>query len=479
MMNHARLTVLVAAIFLTAACGGGVTGLPQPSPAPSPSAGPVPINSAPAGQYEPGQILVKYRAGATARALSGTRTAQSVTATGVGGGFTFVVVQVPEGREAEYIAEYSRQPGVEYAELNLRYFLIDAERVTVASPAPSTGQRTEPLPAITPTDPKLSEFHSTFQVARLDGTMTPAAQATWQWDMHRINTASAWASVNGTGVKVAITDTGIDCTHPQLAGRCLAGYDTNSNVVIPAGANSDNAGHGTHVSGTVAAVVDGSDMVGIAPGAQLIPIAMFFPSPVGFSSTTVQGILKAVELGCDVFNASWGSSVPGRASFDAIDHAVKNNCVPVFSSGNSFTPSNRISYPAGWAATHPGIIAVASSTPTDRVSTFSSSGNYVTVAAPGEPIYSLFPMPQGANGFIRGTSMAAPHVTGVVALLLEKNPNLTPAQVKTILQNTARKPCAAYAKPDYGGSQCGTYAPGPGAYGWGILDAGAAVVATP
>ena len=75
--------------------------------------------------------------------------------------------------------------------------------------------------------------------------------------------------------------------------------------------------------------------------------------------------------------------------------------------------------------------------------------------------------------------MAAPHVTGVVALMLEKNPSLTPAQVKTILQNTARSPCASYAKPDYSGSTCGTYNPGTGSYGWGIVDAAAAVAATP
>ena len=194
----------------------------------------------------------------------------------------------------------------------------------------------------------------------------------------------------------------------------------------------------------------------------------------------VNGMLKAVGLGCQVFNASWGGLVGSRAEVDAIEFAIANNCVPVFAAGNAFSPTNAPAYPAAFATTIPGMIAVASSTPTNRVSTFSSAGPYVTIAAPGEPIYSLFPTAQGSNGFIRGTSMAAPHVTGAVALMLERNPGLTPQQVRAILQNTAKAPCSGYARPDYSGSRCVSptvYAPGAGSYGWGLLDAGAAVSA--
>jgi hypothetical protein len=477
MMNHTRLSLVIAAIFLTAACGGGVTGLPQP--APTPSASPTPTTSAPAGQYEPGQIIVKYRAGAAPRDLNGARARQSVSAQGAAGGFTFVLVQVPEGREAEFIAEYARQPGVEYAELNLKRFRVDGEQVIVSgSGTPSTAPGISPTPAISPTDPKLSEFHSAFAVTRLDGVVVPASQATWQWDMHRISAPGAWASVNGAGVKVAITDEGVDCTHPQLAGKCLAGWNAVDNVALPAGANSDTGGHGTHVTGTVTANLDGIDMVGVAPGVQIIPIRLLGPQG-GTTMMVVNGMIKAAELGCDVFNASWGGFVGSAAEIDAIQFAISMNCTPVFSAGNSFAPSNNPTFPASFAATNPGIISVTATGTTDRVATFSSAGRHVTVAAPGQPIYSLFPPGQGSNGFIQGTSMAAPHVTGVVALMLEKNPNLTPAQVKTILQNTARSPCAAYAKPDYSGSTCGTYNPGAGSYGWGIVDAAAAVAATP
>lgn len=475
MMNHTRLSLVVAAVFLTAACGGGVTGLPQP--APSPSAGPT--TSAPAGQFEPGQIVVKYRAGAPPRDLNGARMKQSVSPRNVaGGGFTFVLVQVPEGRESEFIAEYARQPGVEYAELNLKRFRGHAERIHVAGSAPSGAPEISPNPAISPTDPKLSEFHSAFAVTRLDGVLVPAAQATWQWDLHRVNAPGAWATVDGTGVKVAITDEGADCTHPQLAGKCLAGWNAVDDLPIAAGANSDTGGHGTHVTGTVAANADGVDMVGVAPGVQIIPIRLLGPAG-GTTMTVVKGIMKAVELGCDVFNASWGGDVNSKAEVDAIELAVNNNCVPVFSAGNTFLTTNSPRYPAANAATMAGVIAVAASTSTDRVATFSSAGRHVTVAAPGRPIYSLFPQGQGSNGFIDGTSMAAPHVTGVVALMLEKNPSLTPVQVKTILQNTARSPCPGYAKPDYTGSSCPGFNPGAGSYGWGIVDAAAAVAATP
>ncbi|MDQ7850847.1 MAG: S8 family serine peptidase [Armatimonadota bacterium] len=465
--------LIPAALILATACGsvmspsgtpgGGTPGFP-------------PVSSAPADQYVAGQIVVKYRPGANPREIGSARALRQATAAGRGGGFTFVLVEVPPGREAEYIAQYAAQPGVEYAELNLRRWRVDGETAQVAGSG-STVPALAPSGAISPTDPKLSEFHSAFQVTRLDGTLVPASEATWQWDMHRIGAPVAWSSVDGSGVKVAITDEGVDCTHPQLAGKCLPGWDAVDNLAIPAGANSDTGGHGTHVTGTVAAKADGVDMVGVAPGAQVIPIRLLGPQG-GTTMMVVNGMLKAVELGCRVFNASWGGLVGSRAEVDAIEFAIANNCVPVFAAGNSFSPTNAPAYPAAFATTIPGMIAVASSTPTNRVSTFSSAGPYVTIAAPGEPIYSLFPAAQGSNGFIRGTSMAAPHVTGAVALMLERNPGLTPQQVRTILQNTAKAPCSGYARPDYSGSRCASptvYAPGAGSYGWGLLDAGAAV----
>jgi subtilisin family serine protease len=469
----ARRLLPVALLVLATACGSVAT-----VPTADVSPGVPPATSAPADQFVAGQIVVKYRSGASPREVGGARSLRRLTATGRSGGFTFVLVEVPQGREAEFIAQYASQPGVEYAELNLRRWRVDGERVQVSGAGAPALQR-EPAGAITPTDPKLHEFHPAFQVVRLDGTQVPQSEAAWQWNLHRIRAPGAWTTVDGSGVKVAITDEGVDCTHPQLAGKCLAGWDAVDNLPISAGDNSDTGGHGTHVAGTVAARADGVDMVGVAPGAQIIPIRLLGPAG-GTLFMVVTGMLKAVELGCRVFNASWGGLVGSRAEVDAIQFAIANNCVPVFAAGNSFSPTNPPTYPAAFAATIPGMLSVASSTPTDRVSTFSSSGRHVTVAAPGEPIYSLFPVSQGRSGFIRGTSMAAPHVSGVVALMLERNPSLTPVQVKTIIQNTARAPCSGYARPDYSGSRCVSptvYSPGAGAYGWGIADAAAAVSA--
>ncbi len=468
--SWASLTAAVAAVALGAACGsfGG-------SSVPAPGAGLPPATSAPAGSYVPGEIVVKYRSNLAPGALGASRIVRTTAA--ASGSFSVALVRVPEGQEGEYISRYASQPNVEYAELNLVRTRVDGERVQVTrtGPAPE-GER--PHGAISPTDPKLSEFNSAFQVLRLDGTTVPASEATVQWDMHRIRAPGAWTSVDGSGVKVAITDEGVDCTHAQLAGKCLEGYDAVDGRVISPGENSDTGGHGTHVAGTVAAKADGVDMVGVAPGVQVIPIRLLGPTG-GTTFMVVTGMIKAADLGCRVFNASWGGNVGSRAELDAILYAIGKGCVPVFAAGNAYAPSNQPTYPASFAATVAGMLSVGSSTPTDRVSTFSSSGRHVTVAAPGEPIYSLFPIAQGGAGYIRGTSMAAPHVTGVVALMLERNPGLTPAQVKTIVQNTARPPCPGYPKPDYSGGRCGTYNPGAGAYGWGIVDAAAAVAAAP
>jgi subtilisin family serine protease len=461
------LAVLVA-VALAAACGSFGGSAVRP-----PATGLPPATAAPSGSYVPGEIVVKYRSDSTPRSLGSARVVR--TAASAGGGFAVALVKVPEGREAEYISRYASQPNVEYAELNLVRTRVDGERVTVTGGNYGTqGERAQG--AISPTDPKLSEFNAVFQVVKLDGTTVPASEATVQWDMHRIRVPATWSSVDGSGVKVAITDEGVDCTHPQLSGKCLEGYDAVDGRVISPGENSDTGGHGTHVAGTVAAKADGVDMVGVAPGVQIIPIRLLGPTG-GTTFMVVTGMIKAADLGCRVFNASWGGFVGSRAELDAILYAIGKGCVPVFAAGNSFSPSNQPTYPASFAATVAGMFSVASSTPTDRVSTFSSSGRHVTVAAPGEPIYSLFPTAQGSAGYIRGTSMAAPHVTGVVALMLERNPSLTPAQVKTIVQNTARLPCSSYPKPDYSGGRCGTYNPGAGAYGWGIVDAAAAVQA--
>jgi hypothetical protein len=472
-MWMSRALPLGMSAILLAACGGATTGLSLPSPNL-----PAPVTNAPANQYVAGQIVVKVKGSDGIRELNGSRVIRRTTVRAASGSFTIVLVEVPEGKEAEYIERYAKEAGAEYGELNLKILRAPEERVFVASQG--AGPTKTPSGAISPTDPKLSEFHSAFQVVRLDGTTTPAGEATWQWDIHRIGAPTAWGSVDGSGVRVAITDEGVDCGHPQLAGKCVEGFDAVDNVPIPVGANSDSGGHGTHVTGTVAARADGVDMVGVAPGATIIPIRVLGPGG-GTNEMVMAGMVRAAELGCRVFNASWGSSFPGRLLLEAIDFAINRGCTPVFAAGNAFAPTNQPGYPAAWATQRDGLIAVAATGATDRPATFSNAGAYVTIAAPGQPIYSLFPRTQGVNGFIQGTSMAAPHVTGVVALMLERNPALTPAQVKKILQSTARVPCTGYPKPDYNGGRCvvgqAVYAPGAGTYGWGIVNAPAAVAA--
>jgi subtilisin family serine protease len=122
---------------------------------------------------------------------------------------------------------------------------------------------------------------------------------------------------------------------------------------------------------------------------------------------------------------------------------------------------------------------VGATAPDDRAASFSGSGRWVSVTAPGVDVYSALPSRNGAYGLLRGTSLAAARVAGVAALVLSRRPSLTPAQVRNLLETTAFPPCEGYPRPDYGArGTCGNYSPhAAGTYGWGIVDARAAVEA--
>jgi subtilisin family serine protease len=472
-MRNLRLaSILVAAVLVTAACG---TGPVQP-----PSAG---------AQYVGGEILVKYLSGVqpTATDIQAVRGASLRTALNVRlrtGEFNLALVRVPVGQEAAYIEEFRQRPEVQYADFNFRVFRIAdvAESVSMGTRV-GTADRVVPSGAIdwtTVTDPKFWECDTAFEVTRLNGQVTRCTpterSASWQWDLWRTRVPQAWQLADGAGVIVAVTDEGVDTSHPEFAGRlvrpttgCMTDtvdWDRDPN---------DSGGHGTHVAGTVAAGINGQGVVGVAPRARILPIRVLGPLG-GTTFTVVSGMMCAAAHGAKVVNASWGSTASSKAEEDALRTLVAAGVTPVFAAGNAFNAGNPRIYPAAFAETIGGVIAVGASTPTDRIASFSSSGPWVTVAAPGTTIYSTLPVMQGSYGFLAGTSMSAPHVSGVVALMLSENSGLIPQQIKTILKNTAFAPCADYPKPDYaGGGSCGGYTPGAGAYGWGIVDARAAV----
>ena len=217
--------------------------------------------------------------------------------------------------------------------------------------------------------------------------------------------------ITGTGVRVAICDTGIDYNHPELAANYAGGKDFVTGDSNPI----DEQYHGTHVAGTVAAAWNGTGVVGAAPNARLYACRVLDANGSGSYSYIIAALDWCVANQIQVANFSLGSSgYPGTTVEQAFANAEAAGIVLIASAGNSGAGTDTVGYPAKFSS----CIAVASTDSADLRSSFSSTGPAVEIAAPGSSILSTYPGNRLAT--LSGTSMAAPHVTGVAALMLEK-----------------------------------------------------------
>ncbi|BEL12332.1 hypothetical protein Q0Z83_105230 [Actinoplanes sichuanensis] len=249
-----------------------------------------------------------------------------------------------------------------------------------------------------------------------------------QWDFTKIRVADAWQKSTGSGVVVAVIDTGVDSTHPDLKGNVLSGYDAIANRVT---AGTDGNGHGTHVAGTIAAVTgNGVGVSGVAPDVKILPVKVLSDSGSGTMSDTAEGIVWAADHGAQVINMSLGSSSKVTAVSNAIAYARSKGVTVVAAAGNERASGSPTSYPGADA----GVIAVAATDSADRVASYSNAGSYVDVAAPGSAIISTY---KGSYASLNGTSMASPHVAAVAALLKGYQNALTPDQIEAALEKSA------------------------------------------
>ena len=232
-----------------------------------------------------------------------------------------------------------------------------------------------------------------------------AASGEIPWGVGRLNAPAAWDYTTGQGVKVAVIDTGIDYTHPDLAPNYKGGYNFVANSDDP----RDDQGHGTHVAGTIAAVKDGNGVAGVAPGASLYAVKVLDKNGSGQYSWIISGIEWAVEHRMDVINMSLGGGQGNEALQQVMEKAGEAGVTVVCAAGNDSGPVN---YPAKY----PQAIAVSASDSSDKIASFSSRGPEIAVIAPGVNIYST--KKGGGYTTLSGTSMASPHVAGLAALAI-------------------------------------------------------------
>jgi len=231
------------------------------------------------------------------------------------------------------------------------------------------------------------------------------------WGVKRIGGGIVHGYNKGTGVMVAIIDTGIDYNHPDLDANYKGGIDYVNKDSDP----MDDNGHGTHCAGIVAAEDNGGGVVGVAPKAGLYAVKVLNRKGSGAVSDVVAGIQWSIDNGMQVISMSLGSSSDSTSLRNACDMAYNSGIVLVAAAGNSGNTAgsgDNVLYPARYSS----VIAVGATDKSDKRASWSSTGSALELAAPGVSIYSTYL--GGAYATLSGTSMACPHVAGTAALVL-------------------------------------------------------------
>ncbi len=285
------------------------------------------------------------------------------------------------------------------------------------------------------------------------------------WSLQRVLLDELWSQSRGKGVRVAVIDTGVDVTNPQLTDavdvksgrnflpRNLKDDDGNPIERGKENGTTDTVGHGTKVAGIIAArPAKDTGFVGLAPEATIIPIQQNDAEGHGDVDTLTRAIRYAIQAEADVINISQDTSKPVKSTSDlalAIDQALARKIVVVASAGNDGLGGNvKETYPASYK----GVLAVAASDRNNERASFSQSGEFVGVAAPGVDMIST--VPKGGHCSDNGTSFSAPYVAGVAALIKAKHPDWTARQIVAQIEQTAERTVAGHDR----------------LVGWGVVD---------
>ncbi len=278
------------------------------------------------------------------------------------------------------------------------------------------------------------------------------------WGIKKINSSGAWGQTTGSNsIVVAVIDTGVDYNHQDLAANVWTNLDETPNNGVDDDSNGyiddyygydfynydsdpfDDHAHGTHVSGTIGGVGNNNvGVVGVNWNVKIMAAKFLSSGGSGYISDAVEATYYAVNNGAKVLSNSWGGGGRSSTMQTAIDYAYNNNAVFVAAAGNSNSDAYNYT-PAG--LNH--VMTIAATDYQDNKASFSSWGDVVEFAAPGVDILSLkasggsCTTVAGKYCRMSGTSMATPHAAGLAALILSADPNMTPDQVQTAMQNGA------------------------------------------
>ena len=324
--------------------------------------------------FAPGRLLVEAKAGVSDSEFHGTLAAHGGRSEGKLRGLNVHVVTLPPGQsERDVAARLARHPHIKFAELD-----------QLAAPGATTN------------DPMFST----------------------EWHLPKIAAPAAWDTSTGAGTIIAILDTGIDASHPDLAAQLVPGwnfYDNNSNT-------TDVHGHGTAVAGAAAAAANnGTGVASVAWGARLMPVRIADANAYAYWSTVAQGLTWAADHGARVANISYVGVAASSTVKSAAQYMRSKGGVVAVCAGNNGIDE-------GIASTD-AMIVVSATDSADAKTSWSSYGSFVDVAAPGLNIYTT--ARGGGYQYWSGTSLASPIVAGVAALVKALRPDFTAAQVES------------------------------------------------
>lgn len=349
---------------------------------------------------------------------------------------TFARLETNKGLSDKAFADFASSSEIEYIEPN---YIISLNKVKAGEEAPA---------------PKDTSFKKQWGMKNdgKNGSVFSSGLAG-----EDINVLRAWSITKGSkDIKIAVIDTGVDYTHPDLKAQMdvnpaelkgKAGVDDDNNGYVDDiygydfankdGDPQDGHGHGTHCAGVIGASHNSAGVAGVMADVKIVGIKFLSDAGSGETIDAIAAIDYAIKRGVQVMSNSWGGGDKEQSLEDAIKSAEAAGITFVAAAGNeSANNDSTASYPANYEVSN--VISVGSYTSAGAKSSFSNYGlTSVHVTAPGSGILSTYK--KGGYTSMSGTSMATPHIAGVVGLLLSKEPTLTPAQIRERLIKTSVK----------------------------------------